>query len=481
MGGGFSWRVRWKDSKLGKWRSLSGGRSKDEARIIEAQVRQSLLQGVDPSSQEKVLDDWTMTQVIESFYNHSRFLGGTERWKKEVHKKITNDIEPYFGKMRFGELSSEHLNRFYVSIKKRGLAHSTIEKYHHLLRIMGDVYAEIGGDRVNPIRRLRDFSKRFPKQAPSRDINFLTPGELEKLFVETKKSHRPLLAEFTCFLAHTGLRRTEALELKWTDIDENANLLHVRKSKSGRSRIVPLETEAMAAIAGLKGNGLHVFSKFDGSRYYPDSFLRPLQRAAKRAGILKRIDIHTLRHSFGSNKIRMGWGIKKVSVLLGHADISTTAKIYAHLLDGDLRIRDDARMTFDKSENSKDIESTGNAETTMAQIIANTITSSLAGTHNADQALSWLLRSFSELAKVVQSQDSASSAEIQGDLEADSKNGRYAPLMLHAGLVNENSGLAAAGSKPELSLLFQELAPVENVEPMIRIERTTYALRTTFS
>lgn len=90
-----------------------------------------------------------------------------------------------------------------------------------------------------------------------------------------------------------------------------------------------------------------MFSSKDGAQFEGKKFLKPLQRAARRAGIEKRIDIHTLRHSYGSNKIRLGWGLRKVSKLLGHADITITAKVYSHLLDGDLKVRDEVQ--FDNS------------------------------------------------------------------------------------------------------------------------------------
>lgn len=74
------------------------------------------------------------------------------------------------------------------------------------------------------------------------------------------------------------------------------------------------------------------------------SFREPLKNAAKEAGIKKRIDLHPLRHSYGSNKIRADWGLKKVSMLLGHTDIQITSEVYTDLLDGDLKVRDDFRF-----------------------------------------------------------------------------------------------------------------------------------------
>ena len=91
--------------------------------------------------------------------------------------------------------------------------------------------------------------------------------------------------------------------------------------------MIPLEDGAREALGLLGKQGEFIFCHVNGERYYQDSFLRPLQRAARRAGIMKRIDIHCLRHSYGSNKIRQGWGLKKVSMLLGHSDIGLTSRV----------------------------------------------------------------------------------------------------------------------------------------------------------
>lgn len=108
------------------------------------------------------------------------------------------------------------------------------------------------------------------------------------------------------FLTNTGLRRSEAIDLKWTDIDDKSGFIHIRMSKNGHSRTIPLESEAHEVLKNLKRRSAYVFVNESGSRYYRDYFLQPLKRAAERAGITKRIAIHCLRHSYGSNKIRQG-------------------------------------------------------------------------------------------------------------------------------------------------------------------------------
>lgn len=103
-----------------------------------------------------------------------------------------------------------------------------------------------------------------------------------------------LLYLFIKFLVYSGLRRSVALDLKWTDIDEKAGFIHVRSSKNGEARTVPLEPGARETLDLLNRKAPYVFTKANGMRFNRDSFLRPLQRAAVNAKIHKRIDIHTL-------------------------------------------------------------------------------------------------------------------------------------------------------------------------------------------
>ena len=299
-----SWRIRWRDPRTRRWKSLHGGRNREEAQALESYVRQELIKGKDPSSRYES-HELTVSGAIDAFLAHARFLSGSERWRFEVSNKIKNDIRPQLGKFLFFELTQDRIFKFYLALKSRSISNATIDKYHRLLCLIGDVYAELTCD-VNPVRNFKDFRKRFPNQASTRDINFLTPEELEKLYREVKRSPNRLLFPLVLFLASTGLRRTEALNLKWTDVDEIGGFIHIRISKNGRHRTIPLEAEARQALKYLPGKGLYLFAGPDGHRYYQDSFLRPLQRAARRAGIQKRIDIHCLRHSYGSNKIQIG-------------------------------------------------------------------------------------------------------------------------------------------------------------------------------
>jgi len=349
--GNITWVVRWKDPASGKWRVMAGGRTKDEALIIEGVVRRELYGGGDPGRiSDKKTKDITLNELLDKFYRTSVFLGGKEYWRREAKSKIENDIRTHLGNRLFCDLNQNTLFGFYLKLKERGISNRTVDKYHYLLSMIGDLYEGLSKSNINPIRKFKGYRKQFPHEESTRDINFLIPEEIDLLLKEARKSENKLLYSFIMFIAFTGLRRSEAVNLRWTDIDKKSGFIHVRKSKRLRSRIIPLEKEAWLAIKVLIGNGEYVFSNEDGTCYHKDSFLKPLQKAAKRAGISKRVDNHTLRHSYGSNKIRAGWGLKKVSMILGHADINTTSNIYTHLLDGDLKVRDELIFDFDKTE-----------------------------------------------------------------------------------------------------------------------------------
>src|SRR4051812_14238340 len=102
-----SWRIRWRDPRTRRWKSVSGGRSREEAQAIESHVRQDLLKGKDPSSKVSNAQDLTVNATTDTFLDHARYLSGSEKWKFEVSNKIKNDIRPHLGRLFFFELTQD--------------------------------------------------------------------------------------------------------------------------------------------------------------------------------------------------------------------------------------------------------------------------------------------------------------------------------------------------------------------------------------
>jgi len=340
---------------------MTGGKSEQEALLVEARVRERLFKGLDPSPEERQPARITVGELIDLFYQSPRFLVATEQWREVVQGQLENVIRPELGSSPYVSLTKDRVFKVYLNLKEMGRSNSTIRKYHYKLSILGELFTELYPHEESPLPKIlgkiRDFDRLFPKEPPTRNIDALTDQEIVLVLQELEKSRSKLILPFVKLLAYTGLRRSEGLNLKWSDIDFASGFLHVRKSKNGSARAVPLEKGALEALQPLPRSGEYLFTTEKGERYHKDSFLRPLQRAVKRAGINKRVDLHTLRHSYGSNKIRGGWGLKKVSMILGHSDIQITADVYTHLQDGDLKVRDEFRFdNGSRTENSGKLE-----------------------------------------------------------------------------------------------------------------------------
>jgi integrase len=150
-----------------------------------------------------------------------------------------------------------------------------------------------------------------------------------------------------------GLRRGEVLGLRWSDVDFDHGLLHIRnqlqrrgggflqgsvKTRAGE-RDLPLlvpvrevlrsQQEMCAAISpGSPPDGL-VFITTLGQPRDPDSFRVSFQRLAKRNG-LRVIAVHDVRHTTATLLKDLGVPARDAQIILGHADISTTQQIYQH-------------------------------------------------------------------------------------------------------------------------------------------------------
>lgn len=137
----------------------------------------------------------------------------------------------------------------------------------------------------------------------------------------------------------TGLRVSELVRLKLLNLDLDAAVLRVT-GKGGKDRLVPLGEEAahwlsryLREARPLLLNGrqcAEVFVTARGAGMTRQTFWHLLKRSARRAGIMKPLSPHTLRHAFATHLLAHGADLRAVQMLLGHADISTT-QIYTHV------------------------------------------------------------------------------------------------------------------------------------------------------
>ena len=167
-------------------------------------------------------------------------------------------------------------------------------------------------------------SVKFLKE-PRQRLRFLEPEEEDRLLAACAEPLRTLiLVGIYC-----GLRlRSEALTLRWADVDVGRKLMTVQASyaKSGQTRTVSLNSLVLAALSRLPRRSDYVFAKRNGQPY-PE--VRGLRGACRRAG-LTGVTPHTLRHKFATRLVENGVDLRTVQELGGWATLSLIQR-YAHV------------------------------------------------------------------------------------------------------------------------------------------------------
>ena len=160
-------------------------------------------------------------------------------------------------------------------------------------------------------------------------IRFLTEGEETRLFSVLPKKYKPLVT----VALHTGLRKTEQLSLKWTDVDFKLGQITVRESKPGKSRVIPMNDIVETLLKRLPRrihNPFVFVGRIAGGR------LKDLPNDWEELLLTAKIEDfrwHDLRHTFASRLVMSGVDLYTVCRLLGHEDIKMTVR-YAHLAPG---------------------------------------------------------------------------------------------------------------------------------------------------
>jgi integrase len=171
---------------------------------------------------------------------------------------------------------------------------------------------------------------------PQQRTDCLSHEDMQKM-LQAMESEKNLQAKTALkLLLLSGTRREEALQSRWEDIDLDAALWYLPKTKNGKTRHVLLNLEAVELLRN--------HPRIDGSPWVfpgrdPSKPLNNPRKAFSRilaAANLPHMKIHGLRHAFASLAVSAGASLYQVQHLLGHASPTTTQR-YAHLANDVLR------------------------------------------------------------------------------------------------------------------------------------------------
>lgn len=136
-----------------------------------------------------------------------------------------------------------------------------------------------------------------------------------------------------------GLRRSELLNLKITDIDSKRMVINVKNTKGNKERLTILSktilTDLRVYFIKWKPKK-YLFEGTNYTKYSASSVLKIVKSAALKANIRKTVTPHMLRHSFATHLLENGTDLRYIQVLLGHSSSKTT-EIYTHVAINNLK------------------------------------------------------------------------------------------------------------------------------------------------
>lgn len=258
-------------------------------------------------------------------------------------------VRPHWGPVGIRDVRTVAVERWLKELRRvngERLADATKAKIRNLMSVLSNhaIRYEWLEQERNPITLVRQSAQR--KWTPE----ILEPAEIQNLLLQLNSCFRLMvLLDVT-----TGLRRSELLALKWSDVDFSTLELNVVRSiylrmvgncKTEASRKpVPLDVHVAADLWLWKEASSyskpddwifaspHTQGRFP---YWPDALLlKIIQPAALRAGIKKRIGWHTFRHSYSSLLVGNGENVKVVQELMRHASSRFTLDVYSQARKG---------------------------------------------------------------------------------------------------------------------------------------------------
>jgi integrase len=346
-----SWEARlvYVDEASGavKRRSFYGRTSADARKQMQA-ARARLATGAPVTDAKITVEAWCRQWLATTVAASSR-----RATTKELYEKLSRlHIEPSpFGRLTLDRVRPSDIDALVLRLRDKGLAESTVQRIFVVLRLALDGAVRDGVIARNPASTMKQPS------IERSEAHHLESAQVLALLDQAADTRYHALLRL---IATTGLRKGEALALRWDDIDLDDGSLHVRGTlarvggrlivtppKTALSRrtlpLAPAEVDLLLAHRGAQAaerehagpawseHGF-VFTTETGRPMDPRNVLRALTTAASKAG-LSGVNVHTLRHSAATAWIEAGVNIKAVSTLLGHADIRITADVYGHVSD----------------------------------------------------------------------------------------------------------------------------------------------------
>lgn len=339
-------------------RAYDGGfRTKREALARELEIKSEISRGTWVDSSHT-----TVSEYMERWLQQRRHSLKPTTYQSYA-SNVRNHVIKHLGSVRLQDLSASHLNDFYGLLLTSGRVKTGQNFGGPLSRTTVQYIATIVGKALKDALRAGLVVQNVAAAAdkPRKDrhsgtrVKTWTSAQMAAFLDSTRHSRlHPLWVVY----ATTGLRRGEALGLRWNDIDLSRATASVRHTfvvvkgtavpgtpKTGVGRQISLAPQTVDVLKGWRTQQIQerleygfgwndtdlVFTQEDGSHLHPDRVTDEFRRQQRDIS-LPKLSLHQVRHTWATLALENGVQPKVVSENLGHSSIRVTMDVYAHVL-----------------------------------------------------------------------------------------------------------------------------------------------------
>ena len=248
--------------------------------------------------------------------------GKRRRYSSKTIKTYQNCIKIFFRKYKKEpkKITKKDIREFLEKLAEKNRSGNTINVYLNSLKFF---FEDILGKKMKLNIKYSKTPKKFPI--------VLTKEEIKRLFSAIENPTHKLMIQL---LYSAGLRVSELVNLKIEDLEIDNGYGFVRKGKGNKDRIFiiadTLKEKIRKHIAKKKLNEYnYLFVSNRKNKYSIRSIQQIIKKAARKAGINKKISCHTLRHSFATHLVEQGVTLNEIQAILGHKSPETSL-IYIH-------------------------------------------------------------------------------------------------------------------------------------------------------
>lgn len=272
-----------------------------------------------------------ISEVAQDFYNFSLYMRGYSPKTIQRYKRCINTLKRDSGDLLLNDCSEATMRSHMLNGRvNRKWEPATFRTHFFSLKVFFDWCKKQNYIKENPMIEIElpKLEKKLPKRLTKQEATRIL--EVSKNIKYKFKFQRYRnYAVFSTFI-FTGLRKSELLNLRFTDIDVENMTVFVRQGKGSKDRIVPFSQtlreiylEYLKERDKIKSNCTHFFVSMNDDKPFNASGLRKIKRRIQKVSKIK-FNIHALRHTFATLMLEGGCDIFSLSRMMGHSDIKTT-------------------------------------------------------------------------------------------------------------------------------------------------------------